>query len=549
MGHADRVVQRQAGVGKRTVWISILTLLSRILGLVREVISAALFGDASKVYDAFLFAWRIPNLFRRFLGEGALATSLQTALTAEDSTNGDQAGGALFGATFALLASMLAALSTVVMLGIWLMPDCMPGTEFLWLGSEPQVVRELTIRLMPFVVFVCLTAAAGGALNVRGHYTMPAIGPVLLNGVWIGALLLIRWSAGNDPSVSLEAQLPLVRWLAGGVLMAGLVQLVVLLPAMRSCGLWGSSVPILRHSSAAWAGARGVLKRSLPLALGAAVYQVNVMIDGMMAQGLLPDGGQTVHYLANRVQQFPLALVAVAATTAVFPALAALGQQRRLEDLRGLHDRTQRNVLFVALPATFGLAALALPVTSALFEHGNFEAQGIERMANALRILAFAILPAGAVGLVARTYYSMGDFKTPVRMSCSMLLANVGLNFLFLRWLGMDADGLALATTLSSFGNLFLLLPGLKRRLGLPPALPGFPLAFTKMLIAAGLCGLAANLVSQVKLPGLAHSLHLLLAIGAGVGAYVLGSMLLKVPECAHFAPRIHRVSAKFRRK
>lgn len=549
MSHADRVVQRQAGVGKRTVWISIFTLLSRILGLVREVISAALFGDASVVYDAFLFAWRIPNLFRRFLGEGALATSLQSALTEADAENGDQAGGALFGATFTLLATLLATLSTVVILAVWLMPDHMPGTQFLWLGPEPQVVRELTMRLMPFVMFVCLTAAAGGALNVRGHYTMPALGPVLLNAVWIGTLLLIQWSAGNDPGVAMEAQLPLVRWLAAGVLAAGLVQLAVLVPAMRARGLWGKSVPILRHSSEAWAGARGVLKRALPLALGAAVYQVNVMIDGMMAQGLLPGGGQTVHYLANRVQQFPLALVAIAATTAVFPALAALGQQRRLEELRDLHDKTQRNVLFVALPATFGLAALALPVSNALFGHGNFDAVGIERTANALRVLAFAILPAGAVGLVARTYYSMGDFRTPVRVSCSMLLANVGLNFLFLKGLGMDADGLALGTALSSFGNLVFLLPGLRRKLDLPPALPGFPGAFLKMLIAAGLCGVAAWSVSEVNLGGLPETLHLTLAIVIGIAVYALGSKVLKVPEWTHFAPRFHRVNAKFRRK
>jgi putative peptidoglycan lipid II flippase len=340
-----------------------------------------------------------------------------------------------------------------------------------------------------------------------------------------------------------------MRWLAGGVLLAGLAQMLVLYPALKARGLWGQSVRLLRPSPEAREAAIGVLRRSLPLALGAAVYQVNVMVDGMMAQGLLPSGGQTVHYLANRVQQFPLALVAIAATTAVFPALAALGQQRRIGELRDLHDKTQRNVLFIALPATFGLAALAHPVTAVLFEHGNFAALGIDRTASALRVLAFAILPAGAVGLVARTYYSMGDYRTPVRVSCAMLFVNVGLNFAFLRGLGMDADGLALGTTISSFGNLVLLIPGLAGRLGLPKALPGFSTSFIKMIAAAFLCGLSAAAVMDFGADWFTPAIGLVIAMGTGAGVYAVATLLLRVPEWAQFAPRIHRAKTKFLRK
>ena len=545
----ELVIGRQRGVARRTVWISILTLVSRILGMVREVISAWMFGDSSVVYDAFLFAWRVPNLFRRFLGEGALSTALQASLTEADAKRGNEAGRELFVATVRLLTGVLVVVCALVMLAIWFMPDTLPGTNFAWLGPEPQVVREFTVRLMPFVIFICLTAAVGGALNVRAHYALPALAPVVLNTIWIltlGFLALFMSGAGSE---GLDSQLGLVRWLAWGVLAAGIGQLAMMWPALRKRELTPVVGWTARPSGEARAAAMAVIKRSAPLALGAAVYQINVMIDGLMAQSLLAPGGQTVHYLANRVQQFPLALVAIAATTAVFPALAAFGQQGRLADLRRLHDETQRNVLFVALPATLGLAVLAWPVTTTLFQYGNFSEVGVDRTAAALRMLSFAILPAGAVGLVARTYYAVGEFKIPVKVSTCMLFINAILNFAFIRGLKMDADGLALATMLTSFGNLLFLLPGLRGRLGLPGALPGFPGALVRMLVAAGICGGVAAGSVELLADVLPAPIRLAAAMSLATLAYAGASSLLGVPEWPPFALRFQRIWIKIRRK
>jgi len=539
------VVVRQRGVARRTVWISILTLVSRVLGLVREVISAGLFGDASVVYDAFLFAWRVPNLFRRFLGEGALSTALQSSLTEADARRGDEAGRELFVATLRLLSGLLVALCAVVMGAVTLLPDVMPGTGFAWLGPEPDVVRELTVRLAPFVLFVCLTAAVGGALNVRGHYSLPALGPVLLNVLWILGLIAIAAFLDGSGEAEPDAQLEMVRWLAWCVLLAGAAQLLLMSPALRRRGLSPTTGWLRRPSPAARRAARAVLERSAPLAFGAAVYQINVMVDGLMAQSLLAPGGQTVHYLANRVQQFPLALVAIAATTAVFPALAALGQERRLGELRRLHDLTQRNVLFVALPATVGLATLALPVTAALFQYGHFGELGVERTADTLRMLSFAILPAGAVGLVARTYYAVGDFKTPVRVSSLMLFVNAGLNVAFIRLFDMDADGLALATALTSFGNLLFLLPGLSRKHDLVSQESGFVSSVARMTAASAVCAAAAFACERGLdrwLPGVPR---LTLAIAVGVVAYLAAARALRVPEWGPFADRIQRIRSR----
>ena len=539
--HADKVVRRQAGVGRRTVWISVLTLASRVLGMARETLAASMFGHDNPVYDGFLFAWRIPNLFRRFLGEGALSTSLQSTLTEVDAREGDAAGREVFLATFRLVMFVLIGLCVMLMTGVALLPAGLSD----FLGADPDATQELVLRLMPFVVLVCLTAAAGGALNVRGHYTMPALGPVLLNVVWILALLGIwAWVAVEDEAA---LQLQRARWLSWGVLAASVVQLGVLLPPLVRMGLWRSGEFFGRASAHARRAAREVFRRSAPLAFGAAVYQVNVMVDGLMAQRLLSPGGQTAHYLANRVQQFPLALVAIAATTAVFPALAALGQSRRLAELRELHDTTQRNVLFIALPAAAGLAFLAHPIAQVLFEYGNFGSEGVARVSAGLRGLALAVVSAGAVGLVVRTYYALGDFTTPVRISTLMLVANVGLNLLFIRGLAMDVEGLALATTLTSVGNLLLLLPGLSSRLDLPPASPGVWRSLGSGLLAALACGAAALGVHLGLSRYLPTAVALFVAMPAGALVYALMAAWFRVPEWPAYRKRLQRLSSTLR--
>src|SRR5690349_4597835 len=238
----------------------------------------------------------------------------------------------------------------------------------------------------------------------------------------------------------------IARALAWYVMIAGLILLAVQLPALGPRGFLGRApaplAPQERHALRArvWR----VLREAAPLALGAAVYQVNVMVDGFMAEGLLPDGGPSVLYYATRVQQLPMSLVAAAATAAVFPALAALGHQRREAELRKLHDETHLAIAFAALPAALGLYVFARPIMALCFEHGAFGAEGTLRGAAVLRALALAVLPAGAAGLVARTLYALGDLRTPVRISIGVLALNAALNFGFVLGLGMDADGLAL---------------------------------------------------------------------------------------------------------
>jgi putative peptidoglycan lipid II flippase len=468
------VVGRHRRLVLRTFLVSALTLASRLLGYLRESLAAALFGDRSAINDAFVTAWRVPNLFRGLMGEGAIAAAMQTAITRADAEQGEDAGRRLFQALLRVVIWLSAGFTVVGIAIVVLLPDTMPLTGWRWLGADPGPVRDLTARMLPFVVLACVAAVATGALHVRGHFLAPSLGPVVMNVAWVSALVWVASRHAADfvsGAPSFERQLDMARELALLVLACGALLVLVQLPALRARGLIGG-----RDGRAGAADRRAVwaiLRDSAPLALGAAVYQVNGLIAGFMAEGLLADGGPTALYYATRLQQLPLSLVSVAATSAVFPSLAALGHVRDLGGLRKLHDDTHGAIAFLAIPATVGLLVFAEPIVALCFHHGAFGEHGVERTADALRGLTLAILPAGAAGLVARTRYALGDFLGPVRIAVGVLFLNTILNWALVRWAGMDAAGLALAAALAAWANLALLLPGL-RGLGLPPARAGW---------------------------------------------------------------------------
>jgi putative peptidoglycan lipid II flippase len=529
------VVGRHGRLVSRTALVSGLTLLSRVLGYARESVMAGLFGHQSAVYDAFITAWKVPNLFRRLLGEGALSTSLQTTLTEVDADHGDAAGRAVFVRTLFLTSWILAAVCTVAVAAVNLLPASAGAVDLL--GSDPAAVRELTTRLLPFVVFVCLSALASGALQVRGEFVVSSLAPAVLNLFWIALLGVVVWRQGW-PGIAEHAQrereLALARALSWMVLAAGAAMLLVQVPSLRRNGLLGPAGPVRGFDAPV--RARQVLKSSLPLAIGAAVYQVNVMVDGWMAQGMLTTGGPTAYHFATRVQHFPVALVALAATSAVFPSLKALGHLGRREELRALHDRAQLGVFFLALPACVGLIALATPICALLFQHGRYGAEGVERIAATLTTLSLAVLPAGALALLSRAYYALGDFVTPVRVSIAMLALNVLLNMLFVGWLRLDAPGFGLSTALVAWLNLGLLWPGLHKRLGLPRTGAGTVSRVLRMLACALASGLAARALYSAVLgtaePNGAHAaLAMALAILAALALYALGSRALGLEE------------------
>lgn len=548
------IVGRHKGLVRRTVLVSLLTLASRVLGMLRETGCSALFGDSSRVLDALVTAWRVPNLFRRLLGEGALSTALQNGMTEADHDGGNERGRALFLATVKLAALVLLGVCALMMGLVALLPDVDPLFGTAWLGSDPAAMRELSLRLLPFVVFVCVSALMSGALQVRGEFLSSNVASILLNAVWVALMgwLAWRWGwIGTNPAVehTREQELHLARILSWAALGAGALQIAVQLPALKRHGLWlFGAVERLPH---AWSSAWAVFKQSAPLAFGAAIYQINVTIDGFMAQAMLSDGGATALNNATRVQQLPMGLLAVAATSAVFPLLRAHGHLRQLDAMRKLHDQTQLGVLFLALPATCGLVALAEPIAVVLFRHGSYGDAGIERVAATLRVLALVVVPAGVQGLVTRCYFALGDLATPVRVSCVALLLNTVLNYVFVGVLDMDGDGFALATVIASFASVALLWPGLGGRLGLPRATPDLWSRGARMALGAVAAAAASRGVWELcergdaRLVGLRAAGTLALSIGAAAAVYFAACRMLGLPE---WTALWSRVSGRLRR-
>lgn len=550
-GRVD-VVGRHQRLVRRTALVAVLTLASRVLGLVRETLSASIFGDRSAINDAFVTAWRVPNMFRALMVEGAITTSMQQAMTRADHDRGEDGGRALFRAVLRIVVLSALVVTSVGCGLVLLLPDVMPFTGWHWLGADPAPVRELTARMLPFLVFLVAAAVTGGALQVRGHFLAPALAPVAMNAVWIGALLYAAYEYGfggasdETPDARFTRHFDLARLLANLVLVAGAVLFLVHLPALGGRGLGrarAGETPVAR------VGAREVwpiLRTTLPLAFGAAVYQVNALISGFLAEGFLADGGPTALYYAARLQQLPLSLVAAAATSAVFPSLVAFGQVGDRAGLKRLHDDTHFAIAFVAVPATLGLYVFAEPVCAVCFGHGAFGAEGVERTAAALRWLTLAILPAGATGLMARAHYAIGDYATPVKCAAAMLVLNTVLAVVFTAGFHMDADGLALATALTTWGNLALLAPLVRRRLrtgeGTPPT--GRERAVSRLgrIALAALVAVGLAVLTHRALEASTHAVTALAAaIAVALCSYGVCALLLRVQEAQTLIRRWYR--------
>lgn len=538
MSHAesDRLVARHTGLVKRAAWISGLTLASRLVGYARETLAAGLFGDKSAALDAFVTAWRIPNLFRGLMGEGAIATAMQTELTRAEDERGVESSNALFRGLFVLVGAASLVLVGVLVLCVVAMPDRMPLTGWPWLGADPAPVRELVARMLPFVVFACLAAVAGGALQVRARFVAWAAAPALMNVAWIGALW---WTASRHGwsalvgAAEIERQLAMARELAWLVLLAGSVLLLAQLPSVAAEGLLRKGAPI------PWPAVRGVFARSVPIALGVAVFQVNIFVAGLYAEALLEDGGPSIFWWVTRLQQLPLSLVSVAAASAVFPLLAAHASRGELGACARLHKDTHHAILFLALPATASLVAIAPEIVSACFEHGAFGPEGVRRGGEALRWLALAIVPVGAASWCARAHYALGETRQPL---CAAL-ASAGVNLvaapLFIVHLGMDVAGLCAASALAAGVQMVIL--GLSLRRLLPRT--GEP-RWRRLLLPVAL-GLVTALVARsvfiTASSGPTTVARLVVAIICGSLTYLIGAWLLNSPEMTGLRQRLAR--------
>ncbi len=478
--------------------VSACILLSRILGFVRDVLCSHFFG-AGMAWDMFVVAFRIPNLFRRLFGEGALTAAFLPAFV-------DRAEGGRTEEARGLLSRLVGALglllSALVAVGI--------GITYLLPGDPENALLARLLRIMlPYLGLICVAAILGAALNGLRHFFTPAIAPALLNVVWIAALFAF---AGN-----IEA----VAW---AVLLGGAVELLVMLPALGRRKML--AVPRLELRDPAL---REVGAQFLPLVFGLALVQINEAVGSVIAKEMVPgDGAVSAIYYGNQLVQLPLALIGTAMATAVFPLFTS--PREAFEDV---FQKSLRVVLFLAVPATVGLMVMARPLVELLFEHGAFKPEATGRAAGVVTLYAAGLWCFCANQIQARAFYAKKDTRTPVKVSATMVFLNLGLSLALVGPLG--EKGIAIASSASGLGTFLALNVLLRRRFPAVDLRPAYG-AFLRSALAALLMGAAAwgasRLMGAVEGATIGPKLaRALVPVAAGALAYALLARLLLKDE------------------
>ena len=438
MSEAARITKAAGTVGAAT-------LLSRILGFIRDVVVAWFFG-AGLAADAFFMAFTIPNLLRRLFAEGSLTISFVPVFTECLFKRGREEAFRLARSAWWLLTLVLAAVALLGVLFAPLIVKLIAG-GFLSSPEKFDLTVLLTRIMFPYIFFISLVALAMGILNALGHFAAPALAPVLLNLTMIASVLLL------SPHLAQPS-----KGLAIGVIIGGVLQLALQIPFMVRNGFHLLVGSPLYHPAI-----KRIALLMVPAIFGAAVYQMNIVVSRLLASHL-PEGSVSYLYYADRLVQFPLGIFAIAVATAVLPSLS---KQAALDDMAGLRlsfSYALKLIFFITIPAMTGLIILREPIVRLLFQRGAFDPATTRLTAEALLYYGLGLWAFSGVRIVVSTFYALQDTKTPVKMAVISLFVNIVLSLLLMR--PMRHSGLALATSLASGVNLILLIGALKKRLG-----------------------------------------------------------------------------------
>jgi putative peptidoglycan lipid II flippase len=460
--------------------VSLLTLASRISGLVREQLIAASFG-ASGFTDAYNVAFRIPNLLRRLFAEGAFSQAFVPLLANTRISEGDEVTHRLIDSVATVLAWTLLATCVI---GVAIAPAIVWAMASGLTQFDSAVV--MTRMMFPYIGFMSMVALSAGILNTWGRFSIPAATPILLNvAVIISARAL---------TPTFEARgLPGVYALAIGVMLGGILQAAIQIPALKALGL----MPHLRLSwtatKAAWhhPGVRRVLKQMSPALLGVSVAQVSLLVNTQLASHL---GTGSVSWLtyADRLMEFPTSLLGVALGVVLIPQLSAARARGDKEAYSGMIDWGLRLVVLQTLPCAIALLVFAKPLIAVLFHYGHFTGADVLATVQPLRGYGLGLMGIVSVKILAPGYFAQLDTKTPVRIAIAVLVFTQLMNLLFIKGLGIGVGGLALSIGLGATLNAGWLLFGLIR-LGVYRPQPGWG-AFALRLLVAGLA-LGAGLI------------------------------------------------------
>ncbi|GAA4103473.1 murein biosynthesis integral membrane protein MurJ [Zhongshania borealis] len=449
---------KQRGLLRSSLLVSVMTLLSRVLGLIRDVVIANFLGASSNA-DCFFVAFKIPNFLRRLFAEGAFSQAFVPVLS-EYRENGntaaikllvDRVAGALGGVL--LLVTSLAVIASPLVATLFA-----PGFR-----DDPakfQLTSDMIRITFPYLFLISMTGFAGGILNTFGRYAVPAFTPVLLNVCMIvAAVYMSQYFA--EPAMAL----------AWGVLMAGAVQMVFQMPFLQR-------IQMLPRPRWAWEdpGVQKIITLMIPALFGVSISQINLLLDTILAS-FLPTGSISWLYYSDRLVELPLGVFAIAIATVVLPNLSRLRAGGNELAFGATLDWGLRSVLLMAIPATAALLLLAEPILVTLFQYGEMKLSDVTMSALSLRAYTLGLIPFMLIKVLAPGFYARQDTKTPVRIGIIAMVANMVMNLALViplhHYWQIGHAGLALATAASAWLNAGLLYRGLGHKAGFK-ALPGW---------------------------------------------------------------------------
>ncbi len=488
------------------------TAISRVLGYLRDMLVAHTFG-AGLSADAFYAAYRIPNLFRRLLGEGALSASFIPVLSEYLHTKTKEETQDLLNALYSILLIILVVITA---LGIVFAPYLVNVIAYGFTSNSEKMALTVTLTqlMFPFLLFICMAALGLGILNTLSAFFMPAVAPATLSVAEIVFLLAIA------PLLSPDNQ---IKGLAISVIIGGLAQYLIQLPAIYKLGWKLKWKPNFSHP-----GVRKIAWLMLPATIGLSVDQINAFVDTVCAS-FLHEGSITALYYSNRIMQLPLAIFGIALASVALPSMAKAVSRNDPDDFKATLNFAMRFNMFMLVPAATGLMVLGIPMIHVLFERGEFNHQATLLTNSALFWYTLGLPAYATVKVLASAFYAYQQTKTPVKVAAAAILINVviigALFFTGHRSVGV----LALASSLASWFNVFVLGYLLRKKVG-PLGISKTLMSVAKTCAASAVMGLVSYWIAFIWLP---HKpmIGLFTSLLVGIAVYFAIAYVFKFDE------------------
>lgn len=546
-GNDSSAHPRESGLARSASVVGLAILVSRILGLIREQVFAASFG-AGRELDAFVTAFRIPNLFRDLFAEGALSAAFVTSFTQTLAREGEARAWRLANL---VVHALLVVVGGVVLVGMlfapWLVSLIAPG--FADIPGKSELTAHLTRLMFPFLLLVALAAVAMGMLNARGRFGVPASASSFFNlgsiVVGIGAAWWLApaymagiWTSGGADAYSAAPGMAerAIVGMAIGTVVGGALQLVVQLPSLYRLGYRYRPMLSFRDP-----GVRQVLALMGPATIGAAAVQVNVLVNSNFASQL-GDGAVSWLNVAFRFMQLPIGLFGVAVGVVALPSVSRSAERADMAGFNATISRALRMVFGLCLPAGVALATLAPEFVGLVYEHGRFAAHDTQMAASALVAYAIGLAGYANIKVLVPAFYALGDARTPALISCLSIVVNVAGNWLVINRLGGGHTGLAAVTSTVALLNFAILFSILRGRIGAFPGLGGAVVRLVAASIAVGASCLAVRAAVGLFLPLDAvpgRAAVALVAIPVGAAVFATVAAWLGVTEVSDLARRV----------